>query len=358
MKIVIGIVIGLIAAIGAWFLYSEFKPQTTPTSEPIVETPAEIPPEEIVEETIEPVIDPHVFGASVEGRDLRFEQFGTGTKNILLIGGIHGGYEWNTIRLAQDFVAYFTKYPETIPGDVTLTIVPMLNIDGLHAVGVIPGDYNFDRMDLVSETSVGRFNANKVDLNRNFDCQWQPTATWQDKEVSAGTAPFSEPEAAAIRDLILELQPEISVFWHSASNAVYSSFCGDAGPLTATTLYGEAYAEAAGYPWEETFDHYVVTGDVADWMATVGLAGISVELETHETIEWEKNLAGVFELLNRVSEFDTAPAVEMDAADETDTTAATTEVTDFASCAAVTGVVMQSYPAKCSYDGVTYTEEI
>jgi hypothetical protein len=41
---------------------------------------------------------------------------------------------------------------------------------------------------------------NDVDLNRNFDCKWQPTSTWRSTSVSAGTQPFSEPEAAAIRD--------------------------------------------------------------------------------------------------------------------------------------------------------------
>ncbi len=34
------------------------------------------------------------------------------------------------------------------------------------------------------------------------------------------------------------------------------------------------------------------------------------------------------------------------------------EVTDFASCAEVTGVVMESYPRQCSYEGTTYVEEL
>ncbi len=43
----------------------------------------------------------------------------------------------------------------------------------------------------------GRFNANDVDLSRNFDCNWQASALWQNKKVSGGNAVFSEPESVA-----------------------------------------------------------------------------------------------------------------------------------------------------------------
>ncbi len=299
MKIFIGIVIGLVLAGLGWFLF--FQP--TEVVAPMPEEVALVTPEETIEpEVMEATPDPAVYGTSVNGTELRTKTFGTGEKEILLVGGIHGGYEWNTITLAQRFGTYFSDNPSAIPEDVTITIVPVANPDGLQKVSTADGMSEITPNELAADTTPGRFNANNVDLNRNFDCKWQPTSTWQDKEVNAGTAAFSEPEAAALRNLIIEKQPAATVFWHSASNGIYASYCED-GVLPNTELYGTIYSDAAGYPWFESFDFYEVTGDAADWMASVGLPAITVELKTHETIEWEQNLAGVQALIAAVSDY-------------------------------------------------------
>jgi len=36
-----------------------------------------------------------------------------------------------------------------------------------------------------------------------------------------------------------------------------------------------------------------VTGDASDWLATIGVPSIGAELKTHETVEFEQNLAGL-----------------------------------------------------------------
>jgi len=41
-----------------------------------------------------------------------------------------------------------------------------------------------------------------------------------------------------------------------------------------------------------------VTGDAEGWLASIGIPAITVELSTHETIEWEKNFAGIRALLD------------------------------------------------------------
>jgi predicted deacylase len=240
-----------------------------------------------------------VIGASVEGREIEAFTYGTGADRLLFVGGIHGGYEWNSALLAYQVMDELAANPSSIPGNVSVTIVPSANPDG--AFDVIGKEGRFALADVPADEGPlgnGRFNANGVDLNRNFDCKWQPTSTWRGNAVSAGTAAFSEPEAAAIRDLALRLQPKVAVFWHSQANAVYASEC-ENGILPETRAAMSAYALAAGYKTVDTFDAYPVTGDVEGWLASVGIPAITVELATHKDVEFEKNLAGVRALLGR-----------------------------------------------------------
>jgi hypothetical protein len=54
-----------------------------------------------------------------------------------------------------------------------------------------------------------------------------------------------------------------------------------------------AYAGATGYKAVDTFDAYEVTGDAEGWLASIGIPAITVELKTHEAVEWDRNLAGI-----------------------------------------------------------------
>lgn len=238
-----------------------------------------------------------VVGTSVKGRPIDAYTYGSGSKHIVFVGGIHGGYEWNSTLLAFKFMEYFVAQPGSIPAGVSITIVPSANPDGLYKVVGTTEPFAASDVDATdAEQAAGRFNANQVDLNRNFDCKWQPKSMWRGAEVNAGSAPFSEPEARAVRDLVLARKPVAVVFWHSQANAVYASEC-EGGILAQTRTSMTAYAQAAGYRAIDTFDAYAVTGDAEGWLASVGIPAITVELSSHESIEWDKNLAGVKALL-------------------------------------------------------------
>jgi len=238
-----------------------------------------------------------VIGHSVNGLDIEAFSYGTGAREILFVGGIHGGYEWNSVLLAYEFINYLESHPEFVPENITVTIIPSANPDGVYSVIGIKGP--FSELDVPRETdnSVGRFNANKVDLNRNFDCKWQATSNWRSKEVSAGTKAFSEPEAKAIRDYVLKNNPLGVIFWHSQANAVYASEC-ENGVLPETLDIMNLYAEASDYKAVATFNSYPITGDAEGWLASINIPAITVELKTHEAIDWKQNLAGVKALLN------------------------------------------------------------
>jgi len=246
-----------------------------------------------------------IIGLSREKRAITSYVFGTQTTtstNLIFVGGMHGGYEWNSTLLAYTAIDYFTNYPEAIPSDITITIIPVLNPDGLASV--LGSSERFTLAEALTGTStplgIGRFNANDVDLNRNFDCKWQAKSSWRGNTVSAGDAPFSEPEAQILRDLILKNKPDGVIFWHSQANAVYASEC-EEGILPETRTLMNIYATSADYPAIDTFDAYSVTGDAEGWLASIHIPAITVELGTHETIEWGKNLAGIKALLKHYS---------------------------------------------------------
>jgi len=276
------ILVGAGAAL--YFAFFRAEPEVPVLQEPVVITPVK-----------------EVVGTSVERRPLEAYTLGEGEAHVLFVGGIHGGYEWNSVLLAYEFLDYITAHPEVVPAHMKVTVIPSANPDGLFAV--VKKEGRFALADVPKDAALavpGRFNANEVDLNRNFDCKWKPESTWRSRTVSAGTAPFSEPEAQALRDFVLRERPDAVVFWHSQSNAVYASEC-ENGILPATHAIMNAYSDASGYPAVDSFDAYPVTGDAEGWLASINIPAITVELSTHETIEWERNLAGVRALFDYYS---------------------------------------------------------
>ena len=136
-----------------------------------------------------------------------------------------------------------------------------------------------------------------IDLNRNFDCKWKSKSNWQNKVVNAGSMAFSEPESVTLRDYISKYHPDAVIFWHSKANGVYASQC-EHGILPKTLDIMKAYTNASGYPAIKSFDAYETTGAADDWLASINIPAITVELKTHETTEFEQNFAGVKAIIN------------------------------------------------------------
>ncbi len=246
-------------------------PTVPPTSTPLPATPTAQPP--FFE-------GPFTYGVSFGGRPLLAYRLGTGPSVHAIIGAIHGGYEWNTVDLVSQTLEYLQANPSLVPDEVTLYVIPCANPDG-YAAG--------------TDREHGRTNDNNVDLNRNWGYNWQMTATHGTRPVFAGNEPFSEPETAALRDLILERNVEAAIFYHSALSKI---FYGAEREKSATYELSLTVSEATGYPIAAGIPGQITTGDAIDWMSDQGLAGVEVELTTHEDIEWERNLQGVMAFLN------------------------------------------------------------
>jgi protein MpaA len=218
-----------------------------------------------------------LLGTSVEGRPIFAHRVGTGPRLIVLLGGIHGGYEANTVALVQALIAHFDVHSGDIPPEVSLMFVPAVNPDGL----------------VRGNGPDGRFNARGVDLNRNWGCDWSADAVWRDQPVNAGASAFSEPETRVLAAFLRQTMPVAALFYHSAANGIFAGDCSrpvrESNSAQMTAIYGEA----AGYRFGQAFTAYAVTGTASTWADGQGIASADVELTARDDIEFERNLQAV-----------------------------------------------------------------
>jgi hypothetical protein len=221
---------------------------------------------------------PHsLVGQSVDGQQIVAWQFGSGATHIVLIGGIHGGYEFNTVLLSQMLITYFDQSPSDVLPGVSLSIIPMANPDGVTRGGGLNG----------------RLNAHSVDLNRNWDCDWSESAVWGSTPVDPGKAPYSEPESAALRDYLSAQPLDAVIFYHSALGIIAVGECDGQSP--GSDWFPQTLSNATGYPVHK-FDYYEVTGDASNWLAKIGVPAVVLELASHDEPEFRRNLLGVIAL--------------------------------------------------------------
>ncbi len=288
LTIVLVIVIGVLGV----YVFFKGSPANAPTVPEKTEVTSDIG--KIAEQSSVPENKAEtVIGMSVGGNPITAYHFGTGTMELLFVGGIHGGYEWNTALVAYEFMNYLQGNPTVIPTKVKVTVIPVLNPDGLKkAVGTTgmftPADVSKSDEVVVS----GRYNGNTVDLNRNFDCDWQTKGVWQTKTVSGGASAFSEPESQAIKQYVETQKPTAVMVWYSAAGGVFSSNCHN-GVSAQTKTLTKIFADASGYPAHESFDFYETTGDMVNWLAKNNIPAISILLTNHTDTEWAKNQKGI-----------------------------------------------------------------
>ena len=294
MVAVVVILIGL-----SWYLYAQWG---GPSNNITVQPPYTAPPTANAPASGTPTVvsdngGQSFLGKTVEGREIIAYNFGTGATKVLFVAGMHGGYEWNTSVLAYELMDYLDANPTVIPKNVQVSVIAVLNPDGLFKVVDNAGQFTAADVNVSQAVQIsGRYNGNMVDLNRNFDCDWQTTGKWQTTTVSGGNAAFSEPESKAMKNYVEGLKPAGVVVFFSSAGGVYSSSCGG-GILPETTTLTNLYAKASGYPAYKSFDAYATTGDMVNWLAKIKIPAISVLLTNHTDTELSKNQAGIKAIL-------------------------------------------------------------
>jgi serine/threonine protein kinase len=245
-------------------------PISVKTSTPIpISTPP--PTATITPAAIELAVEKGSIGESVSGLPIAFLRIGTGQK-VLVIGAAIHGEEKGAANFAQKIAAWLEQTLDSLPADTRVYVLTSLNPDGSAANT--------------------RYNANKIDLNRNWLTQnWITDATGPAGIVkgSGGSQPFSEPETKALSTWLLGLKNQSQgrlavVFYHLSISPegevlpAYDLLNNEINPEPSAARYAQLYARAAGYQYLTTWTHYSITGEAINWCGEQQLACFDVEL--------------------------------------------------------------------------------
>ena len=218
------------------------------------------------------------IGYSVEGRPILAYTFGSGDQTILYTGSIHGN-ELSAKYLMDAWINELEANVRSIPDNKTVIVIPTLNPDGVAAYR--------------------RNNSNNVDLNRNF-----PTLDWQSDIFSpanqpipggGGVTPLSEPESQAIADFTTQLQPRLTMSFHSSAGYAIGNQAADSAALA------DEYSQMTGYSnmtGNGGAFSYPITGTYDDWIReALGLPSVLVELSSNSNSQFYMNVDALWAML-------------------------------------------------------------
>ncbi len=195
----------------------------------------------------------------------------------VLIMGCHHARELISVEIPLAIIRFLTKrYSQDYHVDLLVDtreiwIVPMVNPDGHVYVEEVDPMWRKNR----NTNGSGDPYYQGVDLNRNYGFQWgyddfgsSPYASASDYR---GTAPFSEPETRAIRDLAESRDFVLSLSYHSFGDLFLFPWCfagEDTDDDGAYRKLGRNYTRKNGYIYGNVRDGliYSTNGDTDDWM--------------------------------------------------------------------------------------------
>lgn len=222
------------------------------------------------------------IGESVKKQKIECYQIGNGKIKILYAFCIHGN-ETGTVKLAHHFLDWAHNHTDKL-NDYSLYIIPCLNPDGFKLARKNPDYFNGGK--------IGRFNANNVDLNRNFDTpSFKRNSIWsfgknytEHLDVFCGYSGNSEPEIKALTELIKDKKIQILFMFHNAGNDVMGNKNKLSQELT------KLYSQKTGFRHVKDEEWAVLkqTGTAKEWCDLHNIAYIEVEGATRWGSDWNK----------------------------------------------------------------------
>jgi hypothetical protein len=247
------------------------------------------------------------LGRPVEGLEITTNPNARDGKPVFLLLGMHHAREWPSGEIAlewayeliQDYRANNTRVRSLLANTRTI-IVPLVNPDGFnfsraagHTNGHDGGDSGFDssnaeyhRKTCHPDPNPGCVVSRGVDPNRNYGYLWGETvggSASPTNESYFGPAPFSEPEAQNVRELISSRQVVTMITLHTfADEILRQPGLASQGPTPDEAVYkklGDEMAAENGYSNIFSYQLYDHAGTTDMWSYyTTGGLGYVVEM--------------------------------------------------------------------------------
>lgn len=235
---------------------------------------------------IYPFLEVGSIGKTVIGNNIPFIRFGNGEKEIFYNASTHAN-EWITSPLLMKFtevlckayvndVPVFGYNPRELFNNVSLYIVPMVNIDGVDLVtGNLKSNTNFytnaekiaANFPTIPFPSGWKANIVGVDLNLQFPADWNRAKEIKyeqgfDKPAPrdfVGYGPLTAPEAIALYNFTLSHDFRLVIAYHTQGKVIYWQYQ-DYTPEESRAIV-QNFARVSGYtpedtPYESSFAGY------------------------------------------------------------------------------------------------------
>lgn len=216
-----------------------------------------------------PFVETGIIGFSAAGRELFYIRLGDGDNRVLYIAAIHS-LEWITTPVMMKFIEDYSRSYVTgtniseydtrrISDKSSIYIVPMVNPDGVELVqnGLNMGNPNCDNLKLWNNGSTDfrawQANNNGVDLNHNFDADWEESKkaaeelgiTEPGSTRYPGVFPECEPESKALADFTRSHDFKLVLAYHTQGEEIFWNFREYEPPESKEI--GKELAKASGY---------------------------------------------------------------------------------------------------------------
>ena len=234
-----------------------------------------------------PFIEVGIAGKSSLGRNLYYIKLRTGP-NQVFYNGAHHSLEWITtpvlMKFIEDFSSSYAKgitlrgyNPRSIWNTSSIYIIPMVNPDGVDLVlnGLKPSNPNYNNLIKWNNGSknfatVWQTNNNGVDLNHNYNAEWEASRKAVALEGITGPGPIeftgyypeSEPESRALVAFTRKHNFRLVLAYHSQGEVIYWDFMNLASPED--KIIGEAFARDSGYTLDKATGNSAYAG-YKDW---------------------------------------------------------------------------------------------
>lgn len=224
-----------------------------------------------------------VIGKSVLGQDIYSvnKKRGENLPWVLIVAGMHARE-----HLSVDLVCKLIEKAANKKFDFNLSFVPLVNPDGVGLCidGVKRLNQKMrERLVEINGSdvfSLFKANANGVDLNNNWDANWEKKFTDKTAPSSQGFygySPMSEPEVIALGEWTQKLRPALAISYHLKGEEIYFDFFQDEKHFERDEKIAQVFAKSSGYAIKSTQE--VSSGGYKDWcVQKLEIPALTIEL--------------------------------------------------------------------------------